>query len=271
VSPRTRVSGLADAAIPTLPANLLEPFLAEPALVDAAEFANAPRIVAGPESRVVYARGDRIYARSQNSTDLKIGQGAPENYRVYRNAVPLKDPNNGQIIAYEAQFLGSVEMIRPETMRDVSAADGKPGKEIVPATLDITTSKEEMRAGDRLQVAPKREFATYAPRAPGKPIEGARVMSVYGSAVNNVGQNQVVSINRGATDGLEVGHVLAIQSDGRTVIDRTGTGGRPEEIKLPDERNGLLMIFRTFDKVSYGLILSITDAVRVGDRLINPR
>lgn len=272
VSPRTRISNLADAAIPTLPAHLLEPFLAEPALVDATEFANAPRIVAGPESRVVFARGDRVYARSQNSADLKIGSGAPDAYRVYRNAVPLKDPNNGQVIAYEAQYLGNVEMIRPENTRQVTDKDGKTAKsEIIPATLDITASKEEMRAGDRLQVAPKREFATYVPRAPGKPIEGARVMSVYGSAVNNVGQNQVVSINRGASDGLEVGHVMAIQSDGRTIMDRTGTAGKPEEIKLPDERNGLLMVFKTFDKVSYGLILNINDSVRVGDRLINPR
>jgi LysM repeat protein len=271
VSPRTRIGSLADAAIPTLPAHLLEPFLAEPALVDAAEFANAPRIVAGPESRVVFARGDRVYARSQNSADLKIGAGAPDAYRVYRNAVPLKDPNNGQILAYEAQYLGNVEMIRPESTRQATDKDGKAKAEIVPATLDITTSKEEMRAGDRLQVAPKREFATYVPRAPGKPIEGARVMSVYGSAVNNVGQNQVVSINRGATDGLEVGHVMAIQSDGRIITDRTGTGGKPEEVKLPDERNGLLMVFKTFDKVSYGLVLNINDTVRVGDRLINPR
>jgi hypothetical protein len=271
VSPRTRFGSLPDAAIPTLPAHLLEPFLAEPALVDAASFATAPRIVAGPESRVLFARGDRIYARAEKEGELSGAKEAPSDYRVYREAKPLKDPTTNQILAYEAQYIGKVEVVRPQSVRDVTDKDGKPAKDIIPATLDVSLSKEEMRAGDRLQAEPKREFASYVPRAPGKPIEGARIMSVYGSAVVNAGQNMVVTINRGASQGLEVGHVMAIVKDGRRVTDRTGSLGKPEEIKIPDERNGLLMVFKTFDQVSYALVLNITDAVRIGDHLVNPR
>jgi len=94
-------------------------------------------------------------------------------------------------------------------------------------------------------------------------------MSIYGTAVARAAQNSVISLNKGSADGLEIGHVLAIIKDGRTVTDNTVTPR--QTIKLPDESNGLAMVFRTFDKVSYALILQVNDGVKVGDRLINPR
>jgi hypothetical protein len=109
---------------------------------------------------------------------------------------------------------------------------------------------------------------SYAPRAPAGVIDG-RIVSVYGSAVVNAAQNQVVAINKGSRDGLERGHVLAIQKFGERMIDKTDAN--KAQMKLPDERNGLLMVFRTFDRISYALVLDITDGVKVGDRLINPR
>jgi LysM domain len=269
VSPRTRYDSLADAAIPTIAPNLIEPFLAEPLLVDEAAHAKAPRFVGSDNERVLFAKGDRVYARALQPQDLSTERNAPSLFRVYRNAVPLKDPSTGIVLAYEAQYLGSAELVRGESMRDITGKDGKPAKEIVPATFDIVGNKEEMRAGDRLIPEPKRAFATYAPRAPGKVIDGVRVMSIYGNVVARAGQNVVVSLNKGAADGLEIGHVMAIIKDGRTVTDNTITPR--QEIKLPDERNGLAMVFRTFDKVSYALILQINDGVKIGDRLINPR
>ncbi len=269
VSPRTRYGSLADAAIPTLPAHLLEPFLAEPILVDEAAHLRAPRIVGADNERVLFAKGDRIYARAQQAQDLSTDNAAPTRYRIYRNAVPLRDPSTNQILAYEAQYLGAADIVRGESTRNVTGKDGKPAVEIVPATFDIVGNKEEMRTGDRLLPEPKREFPTYIPRAPGKAIEGVRVMSMYGSSVARAGQNAVISLNKGAADGLEIGHVMAIIKDGRTVTDNTVTPR--QEIKLPDERNGLAMVFRTFDKVSYALILQINDGVKVGDRLVNPR
>jgi hypothetical protein len=269
VSPRTRYGTLADAAIPTLPSHLLEPFLAEPILVDEAAHLNAPRLVGADNERVLFAQGDRVYARSSQVKDLPTEKNSPLIYRVYRNATPLRDPTTQQILAYEAQYLGSAELVRAASVRDITDKDGKPAKEIVPATFDIIGNKEEMRAGDRLLPEPKREFPTYIPRAPGRAIDGVRVMSIYGNAVARAGQNVVVSLNKGAADGLEIGHVFAIIKDGRTVIDTTVSPR--QEIKLPDERNGLAMVFRTFDKVSYALILQINDGVKVGDRLLNPR
>ena len=125
-----------------------------------------------------------------------------------------------------------------------------------------------MRPGDRLLTAAKRGFVNYVPHAPNVPVD-AQVVSLYGSAaVSYAGQNQVVSINRGTQDGIEVGQVLTVLSGGQHVKDKTDE--RKTVIKLPSEVNGAAMVFRTFERVSYVLLLRVTDAVQVGDRLVNP-
>ena len=272
VSPRTRSESLGDTSIPTLASNLIEPFLAEPLIVDSVAFAAAPRIVATQEGRVLLSRGDRAYARGEFSGGtggkaLSDARGQPIDYRVFRNATPLKDPTTGAILGYEAQFVGKAELVRPESMQDVLNKDGKTTRELVPATIDIVVAKEEMRVGDRLVAEPARASGSYMPRAPSTPIVG-QIVSVYGSAVRFAAENQVVVVNRGSKDGLERGHVMAILKDGERLRDRTDTA-RPE-MKLPNERNGLLMVFQTFENLSYALVLQITDGVRVGDRFVNP-
>ena len=268
LSPRTRVEALGDGALPTLQPHLIEPFLAEPLVVDATQLQLAPRIVATQEHRVLLSRGDRAYVRGDAATPLLDGQGGPARFRVFRSATPLKDPESGEILGYEAQYLGQAELRRGESLRQVALADGQTRSDPVPATVDILSAKEEMRTGDRLLPEPPRQFRSYAPRAPAGLVE-ARVVSVYGSAVRFAAQNQVVAINRGTRDGLESGHVLALLKTGERIVDKTDPARTM--LQLPDERNGLLMVFRTFDRVSYGLVLDIVDSVKVGDRLVNPR
>ncbi len=272
VSPRTRYESLADAAIPTLSPQAIEPFLSEALIVDEAAFALAPRIVAAQEGRVLLSRGDRAYARGAYSSKeggkpLSDARGEPVAYRVFRNATPLKDPTTGEILGYEALFLGKAELVRGESTATVKDKDGKDSTEVVPATLDILIAKEEMRVGDRLAPEPPRELLSYVPRAPASQIEG-QIVSIYGSAVLYAAGNQVVVLNRGARDGLERGHVMAIQRSGERLTDRTDSART--QIRLPNERNGLMMVFRTFEKLSYALILEVTDGVKVGDRFVNP-
>ena len=272
LSPRTRISNLPDASIPTLQNNLIEPFLTEPIIVEESTLEAAPRFVATQEGRVLLSEGDRAYARSADGAALSIAAGKPRDFRVFRNATALKDPGTGEILGYEAQYVGRATLIRGESVATVRGVAIKAGEtaptEIIPATLDIVRTKEEIRTGDRLLPEPPLELLTYTPRAPENTVE-ARIVSVYGSAVANVAQNQVVVINRGTKDGMERGHVLAIQTNGERLVDKTGTSF--QDIKLPDERNGLLMVFRPFERVSYALVLTATQAVRVGDWLINPR
>ena len=272
LSPRSRSSNLPDPSIPTLQNSLIEPFLTEPIIVEESTLQAAPRFVAAQEGRVFISEGDRAYARSADGSGLSIAAGKPRDFRVFRNATALKDPGTGEILGYEAQFVGRAKLVRGESVNVIRGEAAKAGEvaktEIIPATLDIVRSKEEMRTGDRLLPEPPMELLTYTPRAPTSPVE-ARIVSVYGSAVANVAQNQVVVINRGTKDGLERGHVLAIQTNGERVVDKTGASF--QDIRLPDERNGLLMIFRPFERVSYALVLSAEQAVRVGDWLVNPR
>ncbi|MDR3455018.1 MAG: LysM domain-containing protein [Rhodoferax sp.] len=267
LSPHTRYETLAGNALPTLRSDLIEPFLAEPVIIDENGLAHAPRIVATQENRVLLTRGDRAYARGDATSPLQDDQGKPSEFRVFRNATPLKDPDTGAVLGYEAQYLGKARLVRGEST-SAADSDGKAQADIVPATIDIVSTKEEIRVGDRLLPEPPRQFLSYTPHAPQGKVTG-RIVSVYGSAVVNAAQNQVVVINRGTSDGMESGDVLAILKDGQRLVDPTDPA--KAHIKLPDERNGLLMVFRPFEKLSYALILEITDGVKVGDRVVNPR
>ncbi len=264
LSPRTRSNGLNEDAIPTLAPNLTEAFLTDALIVELDALEKAPRLVANKDSRVLVTRGERAYARG----NLPDADSTPRYWRIYRNAKPLRDPNTQAVLGYEAQFIGRAELIRGESVREVTDGRGRATTDIVPATVDILDAKEEIRPGDRMLPEPPRELLTYAPRVPPQPTSG-QIVSVYGNAVRYAAQNQVVVLNRGARDGLERGHVLALMSDGRRLIDRTN--GERTAIKLPDERNGLMMVFRTFDRLSYALVLQISEGVQVGDRFGNPR
>ena len=268
VSPRKRIEALPDNALPTLKPSAIEPFLAEPIIVDEAEFAAAPRIVSAQEGRVLLTRGDRAYARGQTGSPLLDDQKVEKVFRVFRTATPLKDSETGQILGYEAIYAGKARLMSSETTADETDSDGKTISSIVPARIDIISAKEEIRVGDRLLPEPPRDIRTFTPHAPQGPVTG-RIVSVYGSAVENAAQNQVVVINKGKLDGVDAGTVLAILKNGARIIDKQDAT-RPL-LKLPDERNGLMMVFRTFDRLSYALILDITDGVRVGDRLASPK
>ena len=254
LSPRVRSSGLGDGSIPSIPFHLIEPFLTEAVIFPANELETAPRIVGTQEGRVVLAKGERAYVR---------GEIAPQReFRIFREPKALRDPSTKEVLGYEATYVGAAEYTRPGETRN--AADGKP--EIVPATFTVTAAKLEAGVGDRLAPMPAREFSNYAPHAPQGATSG-QIVSIYGDGLT-AGQNQIVALNKGSADGLERGHVLALWSTGEQMIDKTDPS-RPT-IKLPDERHGMLFVFRVFDRMSYALILSVQNPVKPGDRFTQP-
>jgi len=248
LSPRVRSSDLNRDGIPSIALNLIEPFLNEAVIFDENELAKAPRIVGAQEGRVFLSRGDLAYVRGD------LGQN--RNFRIFREPKPLKDPTTGEVLGYEAVYLGVAEFTRKG---DSSKGD------IVPDTFTLSTIRQEVRAGDKLSPVPPREFINYVPHAPGKSISG-QIVSVYGDAVT-AGQNQIVALNRGSKDGVENGHVLALWRDGERTVDKTDGNTK---IKLPDERHGSLFVFRVFNRMSYALILSVQVPVSTGDRFTQP-
>jgi LysM repeat protein len=247
LSPRVRDLGASGvAAVAAIPHNVIEPFLSQPLVVDAKSLDAFPRIVGAREGRVALGRGDVAYARGV--TDDRV-----ENYHVFRPAQPLFDPDDSSRkspIAYEAFYLGTARMAKRGEV----------------ATLEIQQSKQEIGIGDRLVPIERQPLIFYVPRTPERDITG-RIVSVYGG-VDQGGTQSIVAINRGRRDGLEVGHVLALQHTGETVLDRTA--GRREFVKLPDERIGEMFVFRVFDTVSYALVMRVQQPVKVGDRFSRP-
>ena len=193
----------------------------------------------------------------------------PREWRIFRNAIPMKDPITQAVLGYEAQFVGQATLVRGEAVEQVPDGKGGMRAEIIPATVQIHRAQEEVRVGDRLLPVPERQFAHYLPRAPHQEVDAA-VVSLYGSAaVRYAGQNAVIALNRGSDDGLQAGHVLRLLTRGRSLVDKTDE--QRSTVRLPTEANGLAMVFRTFERVSYALVLQAEQPVVVGDRLVNPQ
>jgi hypothetical protein len=254
LSPRVRASALDGNAIASIPFHLIEPFLNEAVIFESNQLETAPRIVATQEGRVLLGRGDTAYVRGDIPSQ--------RDFRIFREPKALRDPTTKEVLGWEATYVGAAEYSRQGETRDGS--DGKP--EIIPATFTVTGIKQEAGVGDRLSPIPAREFSNYAPHAPSGNMAG-QIVSIYGDALT-AGQNQIVSLNKGARDGMERGHVLALWRDGEKVLDKTDPS-RPT-IKLPDERHGMLFVFRVFDRMSYALILSVKEPVKSGDRFTQP-
>jgi LysM repeat protein len=251
LSPRVRSELLGNGAIAAIPLQLIGPFLNEAVVLSQDELAAAPRIVATQEGRVLISRGETAYVRG----DL----AGARSFTLFRQSKPLRDPLSNEVLGYEAGYIGTADFVRADGQSPVS---GLP----VPSTFVMTSARQEAGVGDRLAPVPPRDFSAYVPHPPAKPV-GGRVVSVYGEALT-AGQNQIVAINRGTRDGLELGHVLALWRAGAASTD--STGAKPQAIQLPDERTGLLFVFRVFDRVSYALIVSASDPIRPGDRFSEP-
>ena len=254
LSPRVRAEPL-DGAIAAVPLHLITPFLNEAVVFDGNALETAPRIVATQEGRVMVSRGETAYVRG----DL----GGARDFRLFRQLRPLVDPITNEVLGYEGRFVGTAEAVSAEGTSPTAGGDAV----VVPASFRITSTRLEAVVGDRLAPVPQQELLAYVPRRPATPVEG-RIVSLYGEGLI-AGQNHVVAINRGRRDGIEIGHVLALWRAGRDAVDPTGPG-RAVAMRLPDERHGLLFVFRVFDRVSYALILQVQEPVRRGDRFTQP-
>lgn len=273
-------------AITTIPLSIIAPFLSQPLIIEKDQLAASPRIIAGQDNRVVLSPGTRVYIN-------KIEEGDGINWFVYRPGDSLIDPDTKEVLGVEASYLG----------------DAKITKYGEPASADIIKAKEEIFTKDRLVPAGDNVETSFVPHAPETKISG-RIIKIYGG-VAEAGPESIVSISRGSADGIEVGHVLAINRYGRIIKDPEPTKEKetnskpklkelnfdvtrdadgkpivnfekepektttelalePGMIKLPDERVGLLMVFRVFERVSYALVMQATQPINKLDSVQTP-
>ncbi|MES2819300.1 MAG: LysM peptidoglycan-binding domain-containing protein [Pseudomonadota bacterium] len=243
LSPSVRSTPMAE-AIPTIPLEAINSFLLANRIMDTPEqFQGVPYIVAGNAERVISGSGDRIYARGL----LEPGQSV---YGIFRQGKTYTDPDTKEFLGINADDIGGGEVVAEEG--DI-------------ATLMLTRSTQEVRLGDRLFPSEERAItSTFMPSAPEADVNGLILDVPRG--VTQIGQFDVVTLNKGKRDGLSEGNVLAVFKTGETVRDRV-TG---DSVKIPDERAGLLMVFRTYEKLSYGLVLNATRSLAVMDKVRNP-
>jgi len=273
-------------AISTIPLSVISPFLNQPLVIEKDQLATSPRIIGAQDNRVVLSPGTRVYIK-----DLDEGEGL--DWFVYRPGKNLVDPDTKEVLGIEANYLGNARITKYGD----------------PASADITKAKEEIFTKDRLVVSGDEVTTNFVPHAPDSAIAG-RIMHIYGGVAEG-GPQSIVSLNRGAADGVEVGHVLAINRYGRVIKDpeyqkdknapskpklkelnfdvTTGPDGKkivnfekepvdpsgkivlePGMVKLPDERVGLLMVFRVFDRVSYALVMQASEPVYELDAVTTP-
>lgn len=243
LSPRVRMEDL-DQAITTIPIDAIRPFLSGNRVVGAETFDTAPYIVAGADERVMGSTGDPVYVR-------RLGDSAAQGYKVMRQGQPFIDPESGELLGYEAVYVGDAARVRTGD----------------PATYVLTEINREVLPGDvLLETEEDLIQSRYYPRPPEGEVSG-QILAVL-DGVTQVGQFDVVAINRGENHGLRQGDVLAVYKRGRTVQDRFSAD--QETITLPDERAGEMIIFRTFERLSLGLIMEASRAMRVADLVRNP-
>ncbi|PID43756.1 MAG: peptidoglycan-binding protein [Gammaproteobacteria bacterium] len=242
LTPKARISSI-DTAIPAIPLDAISSFLTGSRIVDGAELGTSSYVLAGKEGHIVSGAGDTVYARGDAGIHSSVG--------IYRPGRRYIDPDTGEYLGLEAKEIGvaSVEAVNGEVL-----------------TLSVKRSREEILQGDRLLPTDDRIItSTYHPSVAKTPLEGKMIAVMNG--VNNIGQYDVVVINRGRRDGMKEGNVMAIYKSGGLVRDPYTS----EKVELPSEQAGMLMVFRTFDKVSYALILRALRPLALMDKVKNPR
>lgn len=243
LSPQVRTEQL-DTVIPAIPLEYIQGFLVDNRVLTEEEISLSPYLVAGDERHIVMGVGDYVYGRGDWSQPH-------QNYGVFRKGPTYMDPDTKEVLGIAALDLG---------MARYESAEGDV------ARFKLTKSKEDIRPGDRLIPTEERKLdSVFHPRTPQSEMKGY-IIHVF-SGVRNVSQYDVVVLNLGDRDGISIGDVLAVHGKGETVKDQV-TG---ELVKLPDERRGVLMVFRTFEKVSYGLILRAEAPLQVLDVVKNPK
>lgn len=241
LSPKARPEPLAG-AIPTLPFNVIGPYLSGNQFVAAGELESAPYVLAQQDSKILSADGDVAYVKGEAVF------GLPE-YGVYRKGRTFRSPHDDRVLGVEAMFVGHAQVnSREQGLTRVT----------------LSQAMREIRSADRLLPRPAQPNNDFVPSKPPADIEGQILAVIDG--VQQVGQYDIVVVDLGAVHDMQPGNVVSINREGERVTDPV----TQEIVQLPDERSGLAMVFRVFDELSYALVLEASRAMTLGDTIRSP-
>ncbi|SHF32980.1 LysM domain-containing protein [Microbulbifer donghaiensis] len=236
-------------AIPAIPLDAINAFLSRTRIVAPDAFRGTPYVVSGADQRILMGAGEKIYARG----DFRVPLAS---YGIYRPGPVYVDPVTGETLGQQALDIATVDLLQLDPDRR---------EEFAVATLGVARTAREIRLEDRLLPVEERSIAAlFQPGAPPMPVEGV-ILGVE-EGVTQIGKYDVVVVNQGEREGLQPGHVLAIYKRGAIVRDRIAR----DNVKLPDERAGVMMVFRTFEKMSLALVLEADRPLEVMDLARNP-
>ncbi len=239
----------ADQAITTIPLDAILPFLTSARVLNQSDFETAPYIVGSDSNRLLAAQEHKVYVRA-------IKNPAIEKFSFFRRGKDYIDPQTGEYLGTEAIHLGEGQKIM--------SGD--------PSVLRVKKSRQELRKGDRLWPTDDQQIRpVYFPHAP-QSFTGGQIIGVYGG-VQYIGQYDIVILNRGERENIEVGHVLDIYQRGKVIKDKVAArsdSNLSDTVRLPDEKAGMLMVFRTFEKVSLALVLKSSRSIHIGDNVKTP-
>lgn len=243
LSPTARIEPI-ESAIPTIPMDAIMPFIVSNRIVKAGELEAAPYVLSAGGGRIMNGAGGVVYGRG----DFK--DGVAQAYGVFRPSKIYRDPVTEEVLGLEAMEVGLANVVSNEN-------------DIV--KLELVKTSQQVKEGDRLLTTENRQMiARYQPKAPDEYVDGF-IISVPGG-VTQIGQYSMIVINKGTRDGISEGSILDIMKRGEVVRDRTVK----EQVRLPSEKGGQLMVFRAYEKLSYALVVKATRALNVGDQVRSP-
>lgn len=245
LSPEIRTYPIDSSPVPTISPNLLKSFMNSTLIVDENELEVAPTIISGKEGRFILGAGDVAFARGLEKTGAK-------RYYAVRPGRTFTDPDTDEVLGYEAIYLGDT---RVSERADIS-------------TLKISRAVREINPGDRLLTASRDGDVPLMPRAPSRSING-KVIASASEGVSEIGPLTVVILNRGSRDGVEIGNVLELSRAGE-VVRPAGSSDPNEKVKLPDERYGVVFVFKVYERLSYALVMNTRRSVKVNDFVLTP-
>jgi hypothetical protein len=249
LQPRLRSEAL-DGPIDTIPFSAIAAFLSKPSVLSKEQALQAPHIMAFRDQHMIGGTGHEIYVRNLNAN-------LNQRYVVMNVGDPIRDIDSREILGYQAAYVATAVVNAPG---DVTKAL-------------LTEGAREALEGDRLIEQEGEIPLTFTPHAPTTQIDG-QIIAIADEATQ-IGQYQVVVLNRGNTHGLKPGAVLAIDQLGAIVPDRHGKSpwkkdAFPDKVRLPSERAGTLIVFKVFDRISYALVIGARGPMQVADRVYNP-